>query len=120
MSLRLMVGASLKLAGRYILNGCRSVPQLHHGRSVQFHRNCRWNSANSLFYKKNEEQHIIVIPIDSHTAFYFPPTSLDLRQWLVSKCLQFLNFLYMAGWRGNNVLLPRDTSLLSKKFIEFP
>ena len=47
-----MVGASLKLAGRYILNGCKSVPQLHHGKSVQFHRNCRGDSANSLFYKQ--------------------------------------------------------------------
>ena len=30
------------------------------------------------------------------------------------------NFLYKVGRRGNNVLLPRDTSLLFKKFIEFP
>ena len=36
------------------------------------------------------------------------------------ECLQILDVLYMAGGRGNNVLLPRDTSLLSKKFIEFP
>ena len=36
------------------------------------------------------------------------------------ECLQILDVLYMAGGRGNNVLLPRDTNLLSKKFIEFP
>ena len=26
---------------------------------------------------KSEEQHISVIPMDSHTAFYFPPASKD-------------------------------------------
>ena len=37
-------------------------------------RGTRGDAEN--FYKAEEVQHVTVIPIDSHTAFYFPPGRL--------------------------------------------
>ena len=75
-----------------------------------------------LFNKVEEVQHSIVIPSDSHSGINYPPfanaNGFETTDCL--ECLQILDILIYAGGRGNNVLLPRDTSLLSKKFIEFP
>ena len=74
------------------------------------------------FRKVEEVQHSIVIPSDSHSGINYPPFAkadgFETTDCL--ECLQILDILIYAGGRGNNVLLPRDTSLLSKKFIEFP
>ena len=57
-----------------------------------------------------------------HKEINFPPSAEadGFETTACLECLQILDVLYMAGGRGNNVLLPLDTNLLSKKFIEFP
>ena len=81
-----------------------------------------WILHMAFSYKAKAFRTTAFFPLFQHTAFYFPPSdeSDGFETIFCLECLQILNALHMAGGRGNNVLLPRDTNLLSKKFIEFP
>ena len=57
-------------------------------------RDKRYEGDAEDFYKAEEVQHVTVIPIDSHIAFYFPPAA-GWSPFLARKELRFPSFPFV-------------------------